>query len=108
MEQYSHWLPDQNDNLKPLYAKTANDIEQQFEMPAPMVSCWACMVGFLNHEAMKELGTASNKSVVRVLHTYFAHVQSIADKDEDELSDREMSLFAPGPRVLHAELFGAQ
>lgn len=107
MKQYSHWLPDQNDKLKPLYAKTANDIEQQFDMPAPMVSCWACMVGFLNHETIMELSTASNKSVMRALHTYLADVQAIADKDEDELSDREMSLFAPGLGPLHAELFGA-
>ena len=106
MKEYSHWLPDQNDKLKPLYTKTAKDIEQQFDMPAPMVSCWACMIGFMDDEAIRELFTASNKSIMRALHTYLADAQSIADKDVDELSDHEMSLFAPGPAPLHSELFG--
>ena len=49
---------------------------------------------------------ASYKSIMRALHVHMATFQPIASEDVDELSDNQMSVFAPGPRALHEQLFG--
>ena len=91
----SAWSPDECDRCESLKNMSVPDVEQRLQMPALLVSCFACTAGWATPAQQQILLKASHSELLEVADACAAQAQT-AIAEHGDAADT----FAPGPRAF--------
>ena len=88
--------PDEGDHCKVLHSMTGGEVRRAFGMPASMVSCWACLCGWMVKGHVSRVLTLDDVSIMAALHECLAELRIARPGDY---------AFRPGPKAFGHALF---